>query len=191
RQHGKYVKQDGVTAETWDHVESIYLKTLERLEIIFADRPYLLGDRPSIADFGLFASMFRHFAQDPTASDLMRLNAPRVFEWQGRLWNQRAHGEIRWVTELPEDLNAILDDVGEAYLPYLNDNARAWQQGLDRFDHLTQGVQYRKVPMSQYRVWCLEELQRKARAVPEGDQERLKDILSARACWEPLFELDN
>lgn len=191
RQQGKYVERDGVCAKTWDHVESIYLKTLERLEIIFAKRPYLLGDRPSIADFGLFASMFRHFSQDPTASDLMRLKAPAVFEWQARLWNEQAHEKVSWVKELPCDLQSILDDAGEAYLPYLNSNARAWQQGLERFDHETQGVHYQKVPVSQYRVWCLEELQRKARAVPQEDQERLKELLSARGCWAPLFELAN
>lgn len=191
RQRGKYVKNDGVTAETWDHVESIYLNTLKRLEVVFNDRPYLLGDKPSIADFGLFASMFRHFAQDPTASDLMRLHAPGVFEWQARLWNERADGAGQWVQEVPNDLAPCLKDAGEAYLPYLNDNARAWQNGLERFDHLTQGIQYRRIPVSQYRVWCLEELQRKARRVVDDDHERLKSLLEEAGCWGPLLELEN
>lgn len=191
RQWGRFVKDDGVSLETWDHVESIYLNTLERLQRVFANRPYLLGDKPSIADFGLFASMFRHFAQDPTASDLMRLHASGVFEWQARLWNERADGEADWINEIPDDLSPFLTDIGEAYLPYLSDNARAWQQGLEHFDHQTQGVQYRHVPVSQYRVWCLEELQRKARAVGVQEQARLQQVLSAQGCWEPLFELDD
>ena len=36
RQHVEYVIRDGVDANTWDHVESIYLDTLDRLEAIFS-----------------------------------------------------------------------------------------------------------------------------------------------------------
>lgn len=35
RQHTFYVKRDGVSSETWDHVKSVYLKTLAQLETIF------------------------------------------------------------------------------------------------------------------------------------------------------------
>ena len=190
RQHVEYVKKDGVDANTWDHVESIYLNTLDRLETIFANRPYLLGDCPTLGDFGFFASMFRHFSQDPTASDIMRRRAPGVFAWQARLWNARASTTSgTQVSELPEDMHSLLGDIGSGYLPYLNANARAWQQGLDRFDPLIQGVQYRAVPVSQYRVWCLEQLQKRAREVPAGLQEKLAHELSAHGCWSPLFEI--
>ena len=191
RQRGEYVQRDGVDADTWDHVESIYLNTLERLESIFQNRPYLLGDAPTLADFGFFASMFRHFSQDPTASDLMRLRAPGVFSWQARLWNARVGTTpYKLLQELPADLKPILKDAGDAYLPYLNDNARAWQQGLKRFDPVIQGVQYGAVPVSQYRVWCLEQLQQHARAVPETHKGQVQAILEAQGCWQPLFALD-
>jgi hypothetical protein len=76
RQHGTYVRRDGVLRQTWDHVEGIYFGTLERLSNIFRVRSYLRGDVPTLADFGFFASMFRHFGQDPTPSDLMTDRAP-------------------------------------------------------------------------------------------------------------------
>ena len=190
RQHIEYVKKDGVDATTWSHVESIYLKTLDRLESVFAQRPYLLGDRPTLADFGFFAPMFRHFAQDPTASDIMRERAPGVFAWQARLWNARG-SESRGgePTALPAELGPVLDDVGEAYLPYLNANALAWQQGLERFDPVIQGVQYHTVPVSQYRVWCLEQLQARAQEVVPEHQDELRQRLEQHGCWSPLFEL--
>lgn len=191
RQLGEYVKKDGVDANTWDHVESIYLNTLDRLEAIFRDRPYLLGERPTLGDFGFFASMFRHFSQDPTASDIMRLRAPGVFAWQARLWNARASTTSNeLVSTLPDDLNPILQDVGDAYLPYLNANAEAWQQGVARFDPVIQGVQYRDVPVSQYRVWCLEQLQQHARSVPETHKAAVQSVLEAQGCWTPLFALE-
>ena len=190
RQHGEYVQRDGVSADTWDHVESIYLNTLDRLEAIFSQRPWVLGERPSIADFGYFASMFRHFSQDPTPAEIMRRRAPAVFAWQARLWNARASttsGEL--LSEVPADLASTLADMGSGYLPYLNQNARAWQQGVERVDLQLQGVPYRSVPVSQYRVWCLEQLQQHARQVPEDRQADLREALESAGCWAPLFEI--
>lgn len=190
RQHVEYVKRDGVDAGTWEHVESIYLSTLDRLESVFQSRPFVLGDRPTLADFGFFASMFRHFSQDPTASDIMRERAPGVFEWQARLWNARASRiSGQELSEVPEDLSSMLEDAGSGYLPYLNANALAWRQGLDRFDPVIQDVQYRSVPVSQYRVWCLEELQRRLAEVPDSSKEELQLTLTARGCWAPLNEI--
>ena len=192
RQHREYVTRDGVDANTWDHVESIYLNTLDRLEHIFADRPYLLGHRPTLGDFGFFASMFRHFSQDPTASDIMRLRAPGVFAWQARLWNARG-GSVTGdeASELPADMRSMLEDIGSGYLPYLNASATAWQQGLERFDPIVQGVQYRAVPVSQYRVWCLEQLQNRARDVPADHQHELEQALGVADCGRQLYQLDD
>ncbi|MGH0029240.1 MAG: glutathione S-transferase family protein [Myxococcota bacterium] len=188
RQWGSYVKADAVTRETWDHVEGIYFGALEQLEAIFATRPYLLGDVPSLADFGFFASMFRHFAQDPTPSDLMRQRAPGVFEWQARLWNargSRTQGSL--LSGIPDDWSPILREIGDAYLPFLNANARAWAARTPRFDVEIQGVPYRSVPMSQYRVWCLEELRRHHAGLPDDAGEEARKLLEAHGCWEPLF----
>jgi glutathione S-transferase len=192
RQQGSYVTGDGVSRQTWDHVEGIYLKTLEQLEAIFGARPYLLGDLPTLADFGFFASMFRHFAQDPTASELMRERAPGVHEWQARLWNARGsrlQGSL--VPGVPDDWSSVLDEVGEAYLPFLNANARAWSAGSKRFDAEIQGAHYRRMPVSQYRVWCLEQLRAHFEALPDAARADARSLLEKRGCWAPFWELDD
>ena len=82
-----------------------------------------------------FASMFRHFAQDPDPAELMRRRAPGVHEWQARLWNARAsrmQGEL--LRGVPDDWSPILDEIGSAYLPFPYANARAWQEGERRYD---------------------------------------------------------
>lgn len=189
RQRGSYVRRDGVSRDTWDHVESVYLKSLDQLEAIFQVRPYLLGDLPTLADFGFFASMFRHFAQDPTASDLMRERAPGVHEWQARLWNARGSrlaGSL--VAGIPEDWSPILHEIGSAYLPFLNANAEAWKAGQRRFDAEIQGVHYRRMPVSQYRVWCLEQLRAHFEALSGVASAEARALLEKHGCWEPLFE---
>ncbi|MCB1845506.1 MAG: glutathione S-transferase family protein, partial [Halioglobus sp.] len=50
RQRGTYTRGDGVTAENREQVEGIYLQNLAWMEDILRRRPYLLGDRPCLAD---------------------------------------------------------------------------------------------------------------------------------------------
>jgi glutathione S-transferase len=192
RQLHNYVRGDGVSDTTWDHVEGIYKKTLAQLEAIFATRPYLLGERPTLADFGFMASMFRHFGQDPTPSALMRETAPGVFEWQARVWNAKAgvvNGPL--VDGIPTDWNGLLDEIGSAYLPYLCDNAKAWAAGLKSFGATVQGVSYRNMPTSPYRVWCLERLRMHYDALPAEMADIARARLEAHGCWEPLFRIEN
>ena len=192
RQQGFYVRRDGVTRETWDHVEGIYFSTLDRLEFIFAQRPFLLGQAPTLADFGFFASMFRHFSQDPTASEQMRQRAPAVFEWQARVWNARASrvgSEL--VAGIPEDWGTMLEDIGQAYLPYLCANAKGWKHGQSRHDAEIQGVTYRNLPVSQYRVWCLERLRAHFEALADEPRAKAQALLERHGCWEPLWRIEN
>ena len=190
RQSRIYVRGDGVTPETRPHVESVYLNTLDRLQAIFQQQPFLLGGRPSLADFGFFASMFRHFSLDPTPSLIMQSRAPAVFEWVARLWNSRhstVHGA--WVEDgtLPAGWTPLLRDVGEAYLPYLHANAIAWREGRKTFDFEVQGTRYRKLPVVQYRVWCRERLQEHLHRLPASAAPEVERLLRLSGAWEPLL----
>jgi glutathione S-transferase len=187
RQQGFYVRRDGVTRETWDHVERIYFSTLDQLERIFSRRPFLLGTAPTLADFGFFASMFRHFSQDPTAAEHMRVRAPAVFEWQARLWNARFSVGGELLRGIPEDWGPLLDQMGQAYFPYLCANAKGWQDGQRRHDAEIQGVHYRNLPVSQYRVWCLERLRAHFEALVDEPRTEAQALLERHGCWDPLW----
>ena len=63
--------------------EELYLETLDLLQPVFEKRPYLFGERPCEADFGLFGSMFPHFGNDPTPQEIMHTRAPHLFRWLG------------------------------------------------------------------------------------------------------------
>jgi len=190
RQRRIYVAGDGVTAATRAHVESVYLDTLDRLQAIFERQPFLLGGKPCLADFGFFASMFRHFSLDPTPSLIMQQRAPAVFEWVARLWNARhstVSGEWYEPGTLPPGWMPMLRDLGEAYLPYLHANALAWRAGRRRFDFSVQGAQYRGLPVVQYRVWCRERLQQHYAALPEEARAPVDELLAASGALRPLL----
>lgn len=193
RQQRVYLKNDGVTATTIPHIESIYRRNLVALNTIFAARPYLLGARPTLADFGFFASMFRHFGLDPTPARLMRDEAPRVYEWLARLWNARAssvNGDLVADGTIPDDWLPILLDIGCTYLPYLNANARAFQQGRKHYALEVEGTLYH-LPVHRYRVWCLERLQNLWRDLAPDAREKIAAILKGTHCLDGLAEIRN
>jgi len=192
RQRALFTTGDGVGPATWDHVEKIYLDSLAHLRAILKTRPYLLGTRPSLADFGFFGPMFRHFGHDPTGSSIMRETAPEVYEWVARVWNARASvtgGEL--LGQVPDDWGPILDSIGSAYLPYLCANAEAWKAGRSHFDVDIEGAPYRRIRTARYRVWCLEELRRHFGELVESDQREVRTSLEAHGCWEPLWSVES
>ena len=188
RQRSGYTTGDGITPANEAAVEASVKRLLAHLEAIFRDRPFILGDRPSLADIGFSGPFFRHFALDPVPLEIIRRQAPAVLEWVARLWNTRLSAcSGHWAEGVPEDLGPLLDDIGVSYLPYLCANADAVDAGKKRFDVEVGGVLFKGARYSRYRVWCLQELRSRYLALPEEAQGMAKALLEKHACWEPLW----
>lgn len=188
RQRNGYTAGDGITRDQVPGVESIYRRMLEQLQAIFRNRPYMLGDRPSLADIGFAGPIFRHFALDPVPAEIMRREAPAVWEWSARLWNFRLQdrpGEL--LPGIPDDWGPILLEIGKHYLPYLCANNDAVAAGHKRFDTEIGGVRYRGARWSRYRVWCLKQLRSQFTALGEDDRVMARELLERHGCWEPLW----
>ncbi|MEL6541334.1 MAG: glutathione S-transferase family protein [Pseudomonadota bacterium] len=177
RQVTHYVDRDGVTDATRPHVEQSYTNALAALSAMLEARPYLLGEAPSFADFGMIGPMFRHFGQDPTPQEIMRQKAPAVFEWVARMWAAKQVPSNGFLTSVPADSSALLREVCECHLGQLAANAKAYAAKQSRFDMVIQGTPYRSIATSQYRVWCLEELRRRYGELDGVSQEKVKTVL--------------
>lgn len=160
RQRSIYTRGDGVRSHNRAAIEAIYLDTLATLEDILRRQDFLGGERPSIVDFGFYASMWRHFGLDPEPASIMQQKAPGVFAWLARVWNARsdALAEGSFASLMEEQWRPVWRSVANAYLPYLDQNAVAWKAGKKRFDAVANGVPYPRVPAVQYRVACREQL---------------------------------
>jgi glutathione S-transferase len=122
-QMNSYLPVLGVTAETVPAIEASYGALLGILDQHFASHPYLLGGRPSIADFGLMAPLFAHLSRDPVPSDLMKLKAPNVYRWTERMnLAQIADGEF---PDQPESYPPG-DDIPETLVPLLEHIFADW-----------------------------------------------------------------
>ncbi|MEO1730312.1 MAG: glutathione S-transferase family protein [Pseudomonadota bacterium] len=96
----------GVTEETVPVVEEVYEEQLAAINAHFAAYPYLLGGRPCIGDFGLYAPMFAHLGRDPKPLSIMfdrALSAYRWVERMGRETSDVVEFQNREETYLPDD----------------------------------------------------------------------------------------
>jgi glutathione S-transferase len=191
RQRGGFVIGDGVRSETWDHVEAGYFAALDNMTSMLEGRPFLLGNTPSVADFGFMGPMLRHFSQDPTPADLMRDRAPAVYAWVARVWNAGpATDPPAFVDSIPKDCASMLREVCETHLLQLAANADAFESGDRRFSMTVQGCEYTHMPVSRYRVACLERLRETYAALERENQGIVRALLphpEARVLWDANF----
>ena len=115
----------GVTDESRDAVEALYLEYLDALNAHFEQYAYLLGWRPCIGDFGLLAPMYAHLGRDPHPARLMQQRATRVYRWVERM-NRADQDAPEYFNagagfldddEVPETLVAVLRVLAEDFVP--------------------------------------------------------------------------
>ena len=178
RQRVVYLDKDGVTKKTAPTLEALYMDTLRELDAIFAKRPFLFGDRPCQADFGLFGPFFRHFFCDPTPGALMRKHAPHLVHWVARLWKTRPADidETAPISSVPEDLGFFFELCANDYLPYLEANARAVATGEENVRYSAQGVEW-EIPAAPYRAECFNELKRRFAALDHDAERTVREVL--------------
>ena len=182
RQRRVFLKQDGVTQQTAPAIEQLYLDSLAALDVIFSKRPFLFGDRPCEADYGLFGPFFRHFFCDPTASALMRKRAPHLLNWVTRLWSTRPDDlqQAAAASAIPDDLGYFCEMISEDYLPYLAANAEAVARGDARVRYHAQGVDW-EIPSAPYRALCLNDLKGKFTELTQDARAEVAQHLSQAA----------
>ena len=115
----------GVTGQTRDAAEALYLQYLEALNTHFEHYPYLLGWRPCIGDFGLLAPMYAHLGRDPYPARLMQQRATRVYRWVERMNRAdqdvpeyfKAGTDFLAGDEVPDTLLTVLQVLSEDFVP--------------------------------------------------------------------------
>ena len=115
----------GVTNDTRELVEALYLELLDALNVHFEHTPYLLGGRPCVGDFGLLAPLHGHLGRDPHPAGLMKKRAPRVYRWVERMnrADQDASEYFDCGTdflpndEIPVTLQTVLRVVAQDFIP--------------------------------------------------------------------------
>lgn len=179
RQYGVYVWGDGIrTKAQREATDNLYLDLLAILEPIFEKRPFLMGDRPTEADFGLFAPFFRHFLYDPLPGPIMMAKAPHVFLWCARMWANKPEKfqDRPLVTDVPDDLGPLLRMIERGYFPYMKANAAAVAAGEKRTNHHTANADFSQFTKP-FRLWCYSEVKNEFAALGKDDQAKIAALV--------------
>lgn len=103
-------------------IEASYQQLLADLEQHFQKHDYLLGGRPSIADYGFMGPLYAHLYLDPYPGKYMREHAPAVAKWVERMNDDKiATGDFLANDEIPDTLMPILQRMANEQLSVLLD----------------------------------------------------------------------
>ena len=75
----------GVPEEHYTLVESLYFNLVRKLDAHFENYPYLLGGKPSVADYGLIAPMYGHLSRDIKPLSILHEHGIWVLRWVERM----------------------------------------------------------------------------------------------------------
>ncbi len=174
----------GSSEATREVIEASFRRSVAILDAHLAARACLFGDRPALADFGLFAQLYE-CSTDPTPGAILRASGPNALAWILRMLTPRAEGDFdRWAALEPTLLPLLRDEVGGLFLPWSAANARALAEGREEFEIELRGRPFRQAAQK-YHARSLAVLRARYRGVP--DRSALDPILARAGCLEALL----
>ncbi len=177
----------GSSLATAPQIEETFADAIAALEPHFETRPYLFGDRPAFADFGLWAQLYCAWT-DPTGGAMIEGRAPQTLAWiQRMLWpkvedNGPSQGAFEdWRTLEPTLAPFISRFVSGLFLPWSVANAQALEAGDARFTVELEGSPFTQKPQK-YHARSLSALSSRYEAIADKSTlEPLLDSLGALA----------
>ncbi len=173
----------GSNDRTQPLIEASFSGALALIDAHLASRPYLLGGRPAMADFGLWAQLYEA-ATDPTPGTIMRASAPNVMAWIQRMLSPEAKGDFEALQALaPTLLPLLTQEVGGLFLPWSAANAAAIARGDKSFAMSLGGAEWTQEPQK-YHARSLAEIRRKYEAARGAAG--LEPLLAVSGCLKVL-----
>jgi glutathione S-transferase len=173
----------GSSPATKAPIERSYRNQLAILDKHLATRTYLVGERPALADFGLFAQLHQ-CSTDPTPAAIMRTSAPNVVKWIQEMLGPRLEGAFEgWDTLRPTLLPLLKQEVGGVFFPWTTANATALAAGEKEFTVDLGGTAFTQ-ETQKYHAKSLAAL--KARYAAVADKSALDPILEEAGCRQAL-----
>jgi len=170
-------------------IEASYRRFLEIMDVIIEKQTFVLGSRPSSADFGIYAQLTQLAKFDPTPITICLQDAPRVLAWTDVIddLSGQAAPEDGWmpVDDVRDVLGPLLTEIGRVYVPALLANARALKAGDKMMQATIDGKPWEQ-PSFPYQGRCLAWINDEYQKLNEQDRARVNDILAGTGCEDML-----
>ena len=175
----------GSNAVTAPVIEDSYGRFLTLFDAHIGNGPFLFGQRPAAADFGLFGQLTQLAAFDPTPAALTRERAPRVLAWVQTVDDLTGlePTDADWIARdaVPATLRALLAEVGRTYVPALLANARAIESGAERVETEIDGRPWVQRPFA-YQAKCLQWVRQEYARLDGADRDAVDALLADTGC---------
>jgi glutathione S-transferase len=179
----------GSNASTAPVIEVSYRRTLTLLSDHLASQRFLLGGRPSAADFAVYGQLTQLAGFDPTPKAMAYALAPRVVAWVHVVEDLSGLEPVdsHWLArgDVTPTLRALLAEVGRVYVPFLLANAAAVASGADQVDCEIDGRRWTQKPFP-YQAKCLRWLREEHAGLAAVDRRDADAMLEGSGC-EALF----
>ena len=122
----------GTTLEQGEDIMVWFGEFLDNMTIHLESHPYLLGERPCVADFVISGGYAAHFGNDTWPREFTLNRQPAVLRFAERLWDT-THTDAKWLANdaVPDTLQPFFQEMQVRYLPYLLANREALANGAD------------------------------------------------------------
>ncbi|MEO0551426.1 MAG: glutathione S-transferase N-terminal domain-containing protein [Pseudomonadota bacterium] len=181
------VGSNEVTAET---IESSYERLIGILDALIARKGYVLGARPSSADFALYGQLTQLGIVEPTSAAITSKTSQRVRAWLDRVEDLTGlvPTDDDWFTadEAREALTPLLAEIGRTYTPAMLANAKAIMAGETTFDTEIDSKPWTQ-PVFKYQAKCLQWLRDSHGTLSDNERGAIDAMLAGSGC-EALFE---
>ena len=179
------------------NVEQQLKDMLTILDAHFETYQFLLGDRPSFADFGVYGTLWAHLFNDPYSACIMEELAPQTCGWlekMSELGDKRGQAGQTifgdWVNlddAVPETLSKLLEFIGKTYIPLAKATAAASAKKEKQMKAVVYDLDT-SFGTSQYRAWSFEQLQTKFQELPNEDKTFVDKVLEKANVQPSMME---
>lgn len=170
-------------------IEASYRRFLGVMDELIEHQTFVLGARPSSADFGIYAQLTQLAKFDPTPMSICLRDAPRVYAWVDVVDELSGHvceGDGWMSVEVVRDvLGPLLSEIGRVYAPALIANANALQAGNKHIETTIDGKPWEQ-PTFPYQGRCLSWIREEYQNLGTRDKAQVDLILSDTGCEELL-----
>lgn len=172
-------------------IEASYKRFLVLMDALIEKQKFVLGARPSSADFGIYAQLTQLAKFDPTPAALCLSEAPRVYAWTDLLDDLSGHpaDDDGWmaVDGVSSVLGDLLSEIGRTYAPALLANADAIQNGREQMETTIDGQPWVQ-PAFPYQAKCLQWINAEYQGLDAAAQAQVDGLLSGTGCETIIFK---
>ena len=166
-------------------IEASYQRLVGIFDGIVQRQGFVLGTRPSAADFAIYGQLTQLGIVDPTPARIMAQSSPRLRAWIDRVEDLSGLPDGDWLDHgsLWAHLGELLVEIGRVYVPFLLANAQAAVVGQAEFETTIDGKRWTQ-PVFPYQAKCLLTLRAAREALSEDALQALDALLAGTGCEE-------